>query len=493
MDKCEQTLLYLLKSCAGYDTDAPYANKVVHELANNSLLQHHINALETEFLKCLENKNTSILKRIKGPTLLGKRPRATKNVQLKPRIIKLRIPNLTVGNEFDEKIVFIDQLQSNFLFFKPADIPGQSNVAVDLKNLKVSGIITIAGDYEIKLFGHLLRPDGIKEPVVGILKITAIADPRSLWKNIPSDCTARFHKPDENSASCATELVTLIGSSVRGRSHAHKGIHRDDDFQLYSHPSSDWNVLCVADGAGSCKYSRQGSFLASSKSTSTLRETLNGHYGIELEKAFAVFEVERTEANHRKLQEIYQHTIVKAVFDAVKSIQETVEQSHGDSFKDFSTTLLLAAHKQVAGGHLVISFWIGDGGAVIYEKNKQVILLGKPDSGEFAGQTRFLDKKLFADGSIYSRIRIEKVTTMTAIILATDGITDAWFNTEKQLENIEVWDKLWEQLEPIVCNKDLQKSERELTDWMGFWSQGNHDDRTIALCTVKDETCLAAK
>jgi uncharacterized protein YdiU (UPF0061 family) len=38
-----------------------------------------------------------------------------------------------------------------------------------------------------------------------------------------------------------------------------------------------WHVICVADGAGSCQYSRKGSELAVLKSTETLRESLDSH------------------------------------------------------------------------------------------------------------------------------------------------------------------------------------------------------------------------
>ena len=81
---------------------------------------------------------------------------------------------------------------------------------------------------------------------------------------------------------------------------------------------------------------------------------------------------------------------------------------------------------------------------------------------------------------------MEKVDSMSALILATDGITDAWFETEKKLESLSHWDKLWEELEPHVMNKSPKDGLQGLTDWMDFWSKGNHDDRTIAICVVKE-------
>jgi serine/threonine protein phosphatase PrpC len=195
---------------------------------------------------------------------------------------------------------------------------------------------------------------------------------------------------------------------------------------------------------------------------------------------------DNNEDNYRLLQEVFQHTIVKAVYEAAKAIQDEVKKNKEDTFKDYSTTLLLAAHKPVNEGHLIMSFWIGDGAAVLYDKEQSIVLLGEPDSGEYAGQTRFLDIDLFDDESVYSRVKIQKVDSMTALILATDGITDAKFETEKQLSSLEHWDNLWLELEPFIHNSNLKNGEDGLTKWMDFWSPGNHDDRSIAICYIRN-------
>jgi len=45
---------------------------------------------------------------------------------------------------------------------------------------------------------------------------------------------------------------------------------------------------------------------------------------------------------------------------------------------------------------------------------------------------------------------------------------------------------LWSELEVFIKNFDLKKGEDSLTKWMEFWSPGNHDDRSIAICYIKD-------
>ena len=86
-------------------------------------------------------------------------------------------------------------------------------------------------------------------------------DPRSMWKDLPADETAPFQKA--NSASQGGALadgLVVIAASERGRSHANEGKFRDDHFLIKTGPEANgWLFFAVADGAGSAKYSREGS------------------------------------------------------------------------------------------------------------------------------------------------------------------------------------------------------------------------------------------
>jgi serine/threonine protein phosphatase PrpC len=499
MDFSTQAVLRFLQDSAGYDIELPATIRLAKKLSRKKSVQHYVHRLHNEIYDELDKTGPGIMSRSFSRNSRVKKKgiqHETLRKQLKndsavlPDLdVRFRVPNLTAGKSFKEQIKALDDLPDNMEFCDFHIDKELTDVSISQSSaLFIEGKIDKSGDYEIELFCSVLHVTGAKQKVRGKLKVSVIPDPRSLWKNLPSDASAPFHKPDTGSESCFSEMVSLLAASVRGRSHAHKGIHRDDDIKLVCSATSDWNIVCVADGAGSCKYSRRGAELAVIHATRTLRETLNGHYGLELEKAHSEYLLDDSEMKQeslRQLQGVYQHTIVKAVYEAAKAIQEEVKNTKDASFKDFSTTLLLAAHRPVADGHLILSFWVGDGGAVIYKKNKELILLGEPDSGEYAGQTRFMDNKLFEDGSVYQRVNIQKVDSMTALILATDGITDAKFETEKQLSHIDPWDILWSELEPIVLNKDLKQGEKELLQWMDFWSPGNHDDRSIAICYVK--------
>ena len=493
MSLSTETILKILEYAEGYDSDSRFTKRMAKKLSKDPSVQHFVNRLHLEICNKIEDKGPKIMSHShpnKSRSLKNKRNAQEKqSLQNLPILyVQFRVANLTAGKQFSEKIMTLDELAGELEICNVQKGTELDRLSVNHSTFMIDGTIQESGDFEIELNCHLLLPSGGKQGVRGKVKISVIPNPRSLWKDLPSDKTARFHKPDTASDSFISKTVNSIAASVRGRSHAHKGTHRDDDIKIYSPSGSGWSVICVADGAGSCKYSRKGAELAVLRSTNTLRETLNGHYGIELEKIFNLPSNDSgdDEELKSKLGSIYQHTIVKAVYDAALAIQAESDHNDEDSFKDFSTTLLLAAHKPVADGHLILSFWIGDGGAVIYQKGSAVKLLGEPDSGEYAGQTRFLDNKLFGDASIYGRIRAHKVDSMTALILATDGITDAKFETEHQLSKVECWDDLWSELEPIVRNEDIKQGEKDLLEWMGFWSAGNHDDRSIAICYVKE-------
>lgn len=56
-------------------------------------------------------------------------------------------------------------------------------------------------------------------------------------------------------------IKKLVVTSKRGRSHAHEGKFREDDFAVNELPA-DWCIVSVSDGAGSAKAAREGSRVA---------------------------------------------------------------------------------------------------------------------------------------------------------------------------------------------------------------------------------------
>lgn len=61
----------------------------------------------------------------------------------------------------------------------------------------------------------------------------------------------------------------------------------------------------------------------------------------------------------------------------------------------------------------------------------------------------------------------------------TDGVSDPKFETDANLAKAEYWRNLWLELQTPLS--DENDPALALQTWLGFWSAGNHDDRTLAL------------
>jgi hypothetical protein len=162
---------------------------------------------------------------------------------------------------------------------------------------------------------------------------------------------------------------------------------------------------------------------------------------------------------------------------AVQAIEQEAE-STGAAVKEFSTTLLAAAVRRDGNSTFLATFWMGDGAIAAYGPRGTVKLMGTPDGGEFAGQTRFLDKAALSDQGFGKRVRIGRLENVSSVILMTDGVSDPYFETDNGLADPTKWDALWDEITPLLAGS---APELKLVDWLHFFKQGHHDDRTIAL------------
>ena len=276
----------------------------------------------------------------------------------------------------------------------------------------------------------------------------------------------------------------MLAVSRRGRSHGHEGKPRDDHFGLRRNTATGWDILAVADGAGSAPFSRQGSKIA----CETVTRFCDEHIATEeMEACIRSFGAAPEDAaSRRQLETAAYKVLCKAAFAAYQAIH-TEAQARGRDKKDYATTLLFALCKYFDFGWFVVSFGVGDGAMAILEQAGEglfVRLLAEPDEGEFGGQTRFLTMEdIFRDpASLQRRIHVEIVPDFTAILLMTDGVSDAKFETNANLHNPHKWDVLWQELvQAVPLKADGKEAQQKLLDWLNFWSPGNHDDRTLAL------------
>ncbi|MGH8475442.1 MAG: PP2C family serine/threonine-protein phosphatase [Methylococcales bacterium] len=358
-------------------------------------------------------------------------------------------------------------------------IEGLENLGLDYCSTGrgIAGVPTRAGEHRLEVvyrFTALVRQEQ-RQSVSFIVN----HDPKSLWKHLPSDRELLFWKADEMARGLSGHDGWLLaGASKRGRSHANRGACRDDDFVLLTQ-AKDWHILAVADGAGSSPLSREGARLAVNSAAQSLARQLDEH-DERLSEALLAWHHEAGEAHEIAIHPILDPMFTNAIHESLKAIHATAAQQQRP-FSDFYTTLLLAAHKQFAGKQLLLGYWIGDGGLVVYEAGQDVILLGESDSGEFAGQTRFLDPSAHPKEQITERIRFDCRDSLTALILMSDGITDPCFETEHNLSSPARWDEFWSDILQPKLDSDPQRTADRLLEWMDFWSPGNHDDRTLVL------------
>ncbi|WP_419533403.1 PP2C family serine/threonine-protein phosphatase [Endozoicomonas sp.] len=390
--------------------------------------------------------------------------------------IHVNMPNGMCGREYCQVI------QLDNLHVEESWIPPELGMNFDESSNSIQGLPNQAGDFEIRLKGYIASESALDEKarkdVFVISRFTINPDPRSLWKNIASDSQARFHKPDFASSSLDIAGLRMVAASQRGRSHAHKGTHRDDEAGVQYLEKSGWHILAVADGAGSCEYSRRGSQLAIKLAMQHLSDQLDGEAGIQLESSCLNQEDLDSVLNQSTIEAVHT-TLVEAAWKAVKGINAEAERNEL-SLKDFSTTLLLMICKSTEKGNLVLSFSIGDGAIAAYSEENGVRLLCVPDSGEFAGQTRFLDSGIFKQPDVYQRVKACILPQYNALMVMTDGITDARFETEAMLSENAPWQKLWMEIKPLLSGTK-EDAEIAILDWLNFWSPGNHDDRSIAI------------
>ncbi|MBQ7585841.1 MAG: protein phosphatase 2C domain-containing protein, partial [Desulfovibrionaceae bacterium] len=180
--------------------------------------------------------------------------------------------------------------------------------------------------------------------------------------------------------------------------------------------------------------------------------------------------------------------VLKSVLEANLAIKKEA-LSKERSPQLYATTLLLAMAKKVGKAWLIVSFNIGDGAiGVIYEdefKEFKAQLLSFPDEGEFSGQTKFLTMPeiLANEEELRRRVKITWVQEQdfTALFLMTDGVSDAKFESLVNLHDPKCWQKFWQNLTCEVNLRDSSKVKLELLEWLNFWAQGQHDDRTLAM------------
>lgn len=372
---------------------------------------------------------------------------------------------------------------SDFPNIKIKNIANLQETGLIFENNKISGIPYVNSVHDLDIeFYHIYDESSMEIKKVHLF---INADPKDLWKSIPSDSRDIYHKPDETSykGKFLDKKITVV--SKRGRSHAHEGKFRDDDFAVTELPGG-WNIVSVADGAGSAVMAREGSRLAvvSVNSFFNSKEILAG-----IEEHIEI--IYNTSESSEEIQSAARQNIIRRLYEGVLSVYHVLDKTAAEntfSIKDLHTTLILALTKKFDFGYVILTFGVGDCPINLISRDfDEVKLLNRMDVGEFGGGTRFITMNEIFSDDMASRFGMTCVNDFSYLVLMTDGIYDPKFMTESKLEDVESWKTFFNDLAgnnddrtKVDFMNDIQIDQQLLT-WTDFWSRGNHDDRTLAI------------
>lgn len=400
------------------------------------------------------------------------------------RRLEFSIANGNVGQAYHAKIEMVS-VNAPAYVITAVNLPQGTGIIYDPAEAVIKGKPLKDGEIDVEILYTFTGNDSTHS---ASMKMTVNPDPKSLWKNIPSDRNAPYWKPDEDMRLVRGGDLLLLGASKRGRSHAHVGSFRDDDFNLEYLPDGDWSIAVVSDGAGSAKYSRRGAEIICQEGGAYLSTLLKGEDGDKLiaavEHLNSATASGDNDAAKKKVQNQLYYTLGYAAHHACRFL-EAETQKHkelGRVFKDYSSTAIIAVCRRFSFGVLCAAYWVGDGVIAALDNSGNAFVLGEADAGEFSGQTRFLSAQEVSPDALLRRIKFEIIPDFKALVLMTDGVSDPYFEVEANLKSHEKWDAFFSELDAkIGLSQKGDDLPSNLMGWLNFWSVGNHDDRTLAL------------
>ena len=389
-----------------------------------------------------------------------------------------RLPNASVGKPYSQNLNGLFGENSKHIVGLSLNIPADSGLEFDAPNANLHGTPTTPGEKQIPLTFRV----GNQAAQTHTLALTVNPDPRSLWKNLPSDANGAFAKPDTAKAFLATPHLNAIAASLRGRSHAHEGKYREDDFGLKYIETTGWHILISADGAGYAKFSRKGSQLACQTAVAEITEKLCSPEN-PMDTALAKLGTDAEPGELETLRKLSFNVLMPAAYEAVTVIHKQAKESQA-TLRDFATTFICVIAKRLADRWFLASFGIGDGGAGAVLNDGSVLTLTAPDGGDFAGQTVFLTmwQSIADPDKLLARTQARFCANFKFLAAMSDGITDPIFQNDATFASDKGWENFRQQLAAVIDLKTLtQGMEDKLLDWLNFPSPGNHDDRTLLI------------
>lgn len=407
--------------------------------------------------------------------------------ELVPYSAKIDFEALNLTDLIDEKFEGLEDL--GLSFNKTSDT--------------IEGTPTKNGDVKFKLL-YKIKGEEENAPLnEKLISLVINPDPKSLWVLKPSDQEAIFAKPDAEAIFEKLGDKNIVVSSKRGRSHGKEGTSRDDDFSFKYFEKTQWSLVVVSDGAGSAYLARIGSKIACDAVVEYFELNNDSEQEIKLEILIDEYNQNQTDEKLAEIKKLSKFNLWQACIFVHNKLKEYSEQTflnHPELFSNpkaksnleyLHSTLIFTLFKKYKFGYVIQSFGVGDCPiAVMNIEKTETTLLNWLDVGEYGGGTRFITQPdIFQKQEVMaSRFNLQIIKDFSYLFLMTDGIYDAKFVIEANLEKNEKWIEFLADLEGenednnrVEFNRENSEIANQLSKWMDFWSPGNHDDRTLAI------------
>ena len=272
-----------------------------------------------------------------------------------------------------------------------------------------------------------------------------LAHTASLWQYHPVPQDEPDAAPEYKTEEKRIGMAEFVAARVRGKKHKHEATNCDDWFAVAA--VGDIAVLAVSDGAGSKRFSRVGARAASEAAVGSIYEQLRTLDAANA-KNRAAFALPMSDAAFGEACAKLGAALHAGVLDARRAVLAAFHERCGQeaytkhlgrdlALSDFATTLLVTVAVPVPelGEVLVLSCQVGDGITCAINTHapygKAVKLLGKPDSGDFSGETDFLTSEAMADIASLQRRTLVTRGAYDLILTMTDGVADDYFNEQE--------------------------------------------------------------
>ncbi len=272
------------------------------------------------------------------------------------------------------------------------------------------------------------------------------------WRNLPSNTQDIHAYPDQVTLSArGAQNYSLIGASHRGKTHAHHGTFRDDAVALGTTPA--WNILAVADGAGTASLARVGANLAVNSAIAAICESAP--------PLPAPDDLGRA---------------IWAGLEAAYHALFSFATAENVAISDLNTTLQLLIHFPLETSCFVGVVHVGDGLVVAEAVDGQIYPLTEPDTDpDDSGRTLFLTSAPLNQWKRRTKV-YQFDERLSVVALMTDGLSS----------DLEPYDELLQPnlfgaLRARVLCYPLRQRENALLSFISYERRGSFDDRTLAI------------